>query len=226
MSTVSWARADAEHGDVRPLMEALPMPTQDARSVALGALAGWISTLRFLRAGNIGGPPIPFRLPKQRVHQEQPDDAEQLRFPCAVFVPQRGLYVSGIGGGDVDDATRDVWAPDSVVLGLGEYTESVAIELWASKKAERRALIAGLETAMQTAESTQMLRLRLPGYFNTTATFALSDQERIDEPDAVRNRRRARLYVTLSVPVLRLVHVVTLRPYLVDQGDLDDDTSA
>lgn len=228
MSTVSWSLRDPQHGVGVgfPVKAALPAPAASARDVGLDAFASWIATLRFLRAGNRGGPPIPFRIPKARVHTEQPDSVEDLKFPSAVFIPQRGQYVRGLGGGELLDETIDVYGKGSAVLLLGQYTELMAIESWSSKRAERRAIIAALETAMMLGEGSMALRLALPGYFDSTVVLSLEEQERIDDLDTARNRRKGRLYVQMTIPVARLVNAITLLPYVVDltgEADLDSD---
>jgi len=229
MGTIRIAQLDPPHGsDVYPAQPALPPPVLDAREWAVGALASWIAALRFLRTGNVGGPPIPFKIPKARVHTEWPDSVEDLKFPSIVFIPQPGSYVRSLGGGNVLDDTLGIYAPKTVVLDMGEYTERLIVEAWSSKKSERRAVTAAIETAMMMNETTMALRLRVPDYFDSTVTFSLEEQERIDDQDVARNRRRCRYPIQMTVSVLRLVHSVTLQPYVygMDDEPLDLDTSA
>ena len=231
MGTIRIAQLDPPHGsDVYPVQPALPPPAFDAREWAVGALASWISVLRFLRTGNVGGPAIPFRIQKARVHTDWPDGVEDMKFPSIVFVPKPGSYVRGLGGGNVMDDTQNIYAPKTVVLSMGEYTEQITVEAWSSKKSERRAITAAIETAMMMNETTMALRLRLPDYFDSTATFSLEEQERVDDQDVARNRRRCRYPIQLTVPVLRLVHSVTLQPYVygmdAEPPDLDTATSS
>lgn len=205
-----------------PEQPALPLPGIDARTYALRAFADWLSTLQFARTGKKGGEDIQFCVPRKDIHVHQPDHVKDLEFPSICFLPQRGMYETfGLGPARLDDATCDVFGQGTALLQLAEYTESFIIEIWGSKIAERRAIVAGLETAMGSFDDSWAVTLRLKDYFDRTATFSLNEKQYIDEPDAVRNRRRAHMFVELTVGVVRLVNAVTLQPYAQVFTDVD-----
>jgi|TARA_Y100000034_G_C6876919_1_gene401209 hypothetical protein len=199
----------------------IPLPAIDARTHALRAFAAFIAALKYTRAGAVGGKDIQFKIAAKNVHIEQPDNVKDLKFPSVVFLPGRGVYEPyGLGPAELLDDSYNVFAPETALMALSEYEETITLEIWGSKKGERRAVIAGLEVVLPSSEDTWPLRLRLPSYYNTPATFSLEERMNIDDADAVRNRRRGHLYVNVSVCVVRLVNVNTLRPYVaVDSND-------
>jgi hypothetical protein len=189
------------------------LPDIDARTHALRALKAFIATQMFQRTGDKCGDPIPFQVKPENIHVEQPDDVKRLRFPAIAFIPSRANYQPfGLGPGHLNDDTFDVYAPGTVLLNQAEWNEIVGIEIWGSKRAERRALKAGLEAVLMGSESSFALTLKMPRYFDRDATFALVQGEVIDDLDVVRNRRRADLYVELQTQIVSLVNAVTLKP--------------
>lgn len=205
-----------------PGRPAVPSPAVDARTHAMRAFQRFLSTLRFFRAGNVGGDPTCFQVPEADIFIEMPDNVEDLRFPSLAFLPSRANYDSyGLGPAQMMEDTLDVYGPGTTLVQQAEYSETFAVEVWASKKAERRALLAGIETALMSFDDSWALRMRLPDYYDRTAVFALSQREVFDDPDVVRNRRRGHLYVELRVDVVRLVNANELRPYLFTTVDDD-----
>jgi hypothetical protein len=193
-----------------------PPPEVDARTHALSAFREFVSTLLFRRRGIAPDfAPIDMRVPKDRIFIEQPDNVVELEFPAIAFLPGTGNYEWwGLGGSQVDDSSLGRYAPGTVIVSPATYVETFVIEAWASKPGERRAIFAGLESAMLLFQDVTTLRMRLPGYFDRTAVFALADRTLIDDPDAVRNRRRGHLSVQLSVPMAFLANAKTLQPFV------------
>lgn len=194
---------------------ARPLPDRDARYYALDALRTYVSLLVFSRTGPKGGSPITFQVPRERFHIEQPDDVVDQKFPSMAIVAGRGRHeYTYLGGADVHDELRDVYMPGTTVLQQAEYVEAMTLEVWGSKIPERRSLMAGLKIALAPLEEGQGLRLKLPKYYDRVAEFVLLESQYVDEPDAIRNRRRGQLYLSLRVPEVALVDAITLRPML------------
>lgn len=193
----------------------IPLPAIDARTHALKEFAKFISLLEFNRPGKKGGKPEPFCIPLGNIHIEQPDNVDDLKFPGIGFLPARATYETfGLGPSRLVDETQDVFGLGTGLLSIAEYNEVFIMELWATKIPERRAMVAGFESVLGSFDNSWSLTLRLPDYFNLTATFALNERLNIDEPDNVRNRRRAHFFIELTVCVVRLVNVKTLTPYV------------
>ena len=197
-----------------------PLPHIDSRTHALNAFKEFIASLKFNRAGAKGGKAIPFGIPAAQIHIEQPDNVEDLKFPAISFLPSRGKYIEfGLGPGNLIDATLNKFAPGTALLEMAEYEEVITVEIWGSKRGERRAIMAGLESIMLSSDDSWALRFKLTEYFDVVATFSLDERMNIDDSDAVRNRRRGHLYVTMGVCLVQLVNVATLTPYVAVEVD-------
>jgi len=208
-------------GEVYPPRARPGLPHKDSRTIALEKFREFIATLVFRRTGSTSGEPIPFQVPSESIYIEQPDNVRDMTFPAIVFLPGRGSYLESerLGPAAILDETIDQFAPGTALLDLGEYTESFTIEVWGSKRGERRAMMAGLETTMLSQDDSYSLRFRLPELFGSSADFWLSEREVIDDLETARNRRRGHLYAGMSVCLVQLINVTELRPVVSVQVD-------
>jgi hypothetical protein len=187
-------------------------PTQDARTAALDRLKLYVSLLRFFRKGDKGGPPVEFRVPLENVLEEWPDADKDLRLPAVAFLAAPGVHEPvGLGPPVLCEESVGVFGPNTALEQTGTYREELGIEAWAHGKAERRALVAGLQLAMTGAAGSYAIRMKLPAYYGQIATFVLDETVYSDDPDVARGRRRAILRVTMTVPEVRLVRYPDLR---------------
>jgi len=108
----------------------------------------------------------------------------------------------------------NVYAPGTVLVLLGEYSEQITVEVWGSHRAERRALLTGIARGLRASSDTYPIRIRLPEHYDRTAEFWLEAGQHIDDPDVVRGRRRGHLFVNMRASEVQLVNVVTMRPYV------------
>ena len=202
-------------GTVYPPTPRDALPDSDSRHHALEQLRTYLSLLVFSRTSSEGQPAKSFSVPMGDVLIEQPDEPKGLNFPSIVVLPGRGTHEQvGLGPAWIDEATVDVYGKGSALLVLGEYIEPLTIEVYASHRAERRALMAGLKVALRPLEESSSLLLRLPHYYDQTASFTLLESQYIDDPDIIRGKRRGQFPVQLRVPEVALVDVVTLKPYV------------
>lgn len=190
-----------------------PPPAVDGRTACLRILKKFFSELTFFREGdwdytaNKRKAPIPFQIGLDDIHIEWPDNESQLAMPSIVFLSGGTAGYESIGFVSyIEEATLNMYAPGTVVCWMGEYVESLAVEIWASKKADRRAILSGLEAALSPTEQMYGLRFRVPEYFNQLVSFAIDSREIFDEGDAVLNRRRARLILDFRFTVCSLVN--------------------
>ena len=125
-----------------------------------------------------GAPSDPFALDLNRVFIEYPDNVETLQFPSIAFVPGRGQYIprSALGGASVAEDTYNQNGPGSALLIAVDYKEAFTIEIWASKIAERRAMVAAIETMFFSYDGTTDLRIILEDYYGLVATFTLMSE--------------------------------------------------
>lgn len=192
------------------------LPDADARTMALRRFRDFCSRLDFARIGDSGGGPKTFRVPRDNVLVEWPDDPKDLRMPAIGVVPARGqAQAVALGPPDPIEDSVDVYGRGTVLYTLGEYVETLTVEVWGSHKAERSSLVAGLGAALRASEESLSLRLRLPDYFGQVAEFSFTEVQYVDEPDVVRGRRRAQLFVELRVPEVRLGTYSRLLPRVV-----------
>lgn len=191
----------------------IAVPTEDGRTVALRQLRTYVANLTFFRPGNTGARPIPVRIPEDHFHIEWPERIEDMIMPCIAVVESNGPYLSiGLGPSYIDPRSEDVYAPGTVVQWQAEYREKINLEIWTEEKSQRRAILAGLETAFSPAEQISGVRFLMPGFFGQLVTFDLNARRIIDDKDSAIRRRRAQVEMGMRLTTVRLVNKVTLRP--------------
>lgn len=201
--------------NVYPPQATPPLPDKEARDYALEALKAYICSLIFQRTNAPGLPPIPFQLPPDSVQIEQPDDIEDLAMPGIGIIPGRAVSETyGLGPPVILDKTEGIAGPGTALQRQGDHVESIIIEAWATKKAERRALAAGIKAALRASDGSSSIYLHLPNYWGMTAGFELDETLRIDGDEVSRNRRRAHVFVTMRICEVALTNVRTLNTTL------------
>lgn len=208
MTEASDMLYNSQVGVVYPPQAAPLLPDRDARDYAMEALKRYLCALVFRRTNADGLEPIPFQLPLDSVQVQQPDDPKDLPLPGIGIIPGRGIHEQfGLGPPTTLDGSDDVAGPGTALLHLSDYIEPFIIEVWGSKKAERRALVAGIQAAMRQSDGSQAIYLNLPEYYGMTASFYLDATQYIDGDEVSRNRRRAQLSVLLTVCEVAVTNV-------------------
>lgn len=197
--------------------------TIDGRTAALRVLREYITDLTFYRANGRGLPPIPFKVDPKNFHIEWPENVQDMVTPSIVVIQGPNADYAFVGlNSYVEEDTVDVYAKNTVLQWQSEYTETINLEIWASSKAERRAIIAGLEIALVPTEQMYGIRFRMLDYFSELVCFTLMRRRIIDDADGARNRRKAQLEIEMRHNVVSLVNYVPLRPVFVVEVDNDD----
>ena len=209
---------------VRPAPQPLSV---DGRTIALQTLAQYIANITFYRPGDaVGGPPIPFSIPESSFFIEMPDDKQSMPFPAIAVVNDVANYdVIGLTS-YVEEDSLDVFGRGTVVQWQSEYVENIQLEVWCNMKAERRAILGGIETAMSPTEQQSGMRFHMPTYFNQLVCFTLNNRKVIDEPDSLRKRRRATLGIEMRFNIVRLINAVTMQPTVTTSLDVAADGTA
>lgn len=215
------ALENAAIGQVNPGPPAPPLPDLDPREHALRTFAKFISFLNFSLTGAVDSPPEPFRIPLNCINIYQPDDVKnEPPGPSIGILPGRGTHEPvGLGPPVAMDDTADVYGVGTLLYWQGDYSEQIGVEIVTAKHAERRAVLAGLKTALRIGDDAGALRLRCRSYFDRVAVFRLDESEMIDDANAALNRRRAHLYVlmeiqeVLHVPYKKVVPVITTQVF-------------
>lgn len=188
-----------------------PLPTKDARSYALEALRKFLSLVTFRREVAPGETGRAFRVPLAQIHTDMPDDLVDLNPPSIAFLPGAGTTdTMGLNGPQILEESFGLYGPGTALVRYGEYIEPFIIEVTATKKSPRRALVAGLETVLRIDSNDGCLQLALPEFFQGVAQFELTGKQYIDDSYAAQNRRRAHLFVTLTIADLWLAHGLPL----------------
>ena len=209
-------------GEVFP-PKANPQPLSiDGRTAALYVLREYVTNLTFYRKMAANEPPQGFVVPFDNFQIEAPDSTKDQTFPSIAVIPSRAKYdVIGLTS-YIEEDTLDKFAPGTVVQWQGEYIETIKLEILASKKAERRAILAGLETAFNPTEQMSGLRFTMPDYFNELVCFTIMGREIFNDPDESRGRRKAHLEMEMRFNLVALVNAVKLQTSVSVDVDVDE----
>lgn len=192
-------------GAVYPPRPAPQPPSVDGRTVALRIFRRYVSELTFFRSAGQGANPTPFQIAEKDISIEVPDPVKDLVFPSIAILPGPVTYeVIGLTS-YVEESTRDKYAPGTVLQWMSEYNETFKLEVWTSTRAERRAILAGLEAALSPTEQMYGLRFRMPDYYNELVCFALFARN-LDDSFAAQRRRRATLEIEMRFNIVSLVN--------------------
>lgn len=202
-------------GRVNPRGKERPLPAYDARTHALTRFRDFLAELEWSRPGNVGEPEITYRIPKEDIYPDQPDDPASMNFPSLAFLPARGMHDQyTLGPSDLIEESFGMYGKNTVLLRQGEYIELFLVEAWGSHVSDRRSILAGIQAVMRMNQRSNALQLSLPNYYGRVASFSLVDSQYIDDPDVVRGRRRGQVAIELRVPEVMLVDAITMRPCL------------
>lgn len=104
---------------------------------------------------------------------------------------------------------------DLRLVAFTEFEQQLNVELWASDPKERAYLGAMIEEALNPVDWMYGLRLVLPYYHGTTATYELKSCQYLDNSDDSVNRYRKALYVVeATITVYRLLSIPDAQPVL------------
>jgi hypothetical protein len=189
-----------------------PPGAVDGRTACLRVLRRFLAELTFRRPGDKDpvtgrlGAPIEFQIPAEDILIGWPDNVEDLRFPSIVMLSGGLATYDALGFTPyIEESSEGIYGPGTVLHGMAEVKEILVLDVWASKKPELRALLAGLEVIFMPSQDMAVLRFRVPDYFDELVAFTLEGREWFEEPDAALNRRHFRLTLDMRFNVVRLV---------------------
>src|SRR3974390_74479 len=157
---------------VIPEQPRIPNPPLDAREHAIAALLGSLAGVTF-EIENPPGPPAAFRIPRSHLLDEWPDALKSLTFPSIVVLPGDPVIIPRGLANSVDESTHDTFGRGTAVLPLHEHQERIVLEIWATTRFQRAAIVAGLQRAFDPAEEMSGIRITLPDYLGQVAGFTL-----------------------------------------------------
>lgn len=134
---------------------------------------------------------------------------QNVSYPAIAVAPGAGRYDRSISPITLIEQVDD----DLRLVAFTEYEQDLTLELWATDPRERTYLCAMIEEAMSPTEWMYGLRLVLPFYHSTTATYELKNCTYLDNAeDAMAKYRKAQFTVTATVTVYRLLSLPDSRP--------------
>lgn len=197
-----------------PHADAPNLPDMGAREHSLRRFCDFLAELPFMRS--MAGPPQPFVVPRDHIHINQPANVagapDGVQLPTIAFLTSENNNATEagfLGPAIIDDDSADVYGPDTAVFWLGDHVEELTLEVVSSGRAVRRAIVEGIKQVLRSTDSGP-LKLSLPAYYDQVATFTLLTDTFVEDPDAVRNRRRAWIRIQLYVPEVMLGNALDL----------------
>lgn len=212
-------------GDVFPAKANPPPLAVDGRTVALRLFKQYICSLDFYREMAKGQKPQHFRIDPQNFEIEWADEVKDLNTPGCVVLDQPATYeVIGLTS-YVEEDSINKYAFGTVVQWQSEYTETFLLEIHASKKPERRSLLAGIEVMLSPTEQMYGLRLRMADYFDQTVCFTLSKRRLNEDNMSSLNRRKATIEIEMRFNLVALVNATSLSVRATANTDVDQSTN-
>lgn len=219
-------------GSVWPKRPPVPAALQqvDGRTVALEILRDYVCALVFYLPGELDergrpGAPIPFQvLPQNFKLAWSRAEADNFKVPGIVVEGSRGDYKAIGLVSYIEEATRDRYAPGTVLQWQAEYVETINLELWVSEEPALRSMLAGIETAISPTEQMSGLRFRMPAYFDELVCFTLNRRENYGEADGSKGRRRAQVELEMRFNIVALVDSLPLQVQVNVETGQDNDT--
>jgi hypothetical protein len=200
-------------GTVSPLVQPTPPFAGDARTAGLQALAEYISELTFYKAGEPGKPPVPFQIPIDNIYVEQPDNEEDLCMPSIAFMPAGGeANMDWLG--HYDETSVDEFGKDTVLYVKGEHIEFINLHIYTQFRADRRAIIGGLQSALVPVEEIWGFTLVCPNYYRQTVSIAPMGVTIQDGDGSANNRREAMFRIDMRINVVALTNYRNIMPLI------------
>lgn len=135
----------------------------------------------------------------------EPED--NARYPALAVGGGQGTYVRGFTPDGFETLEGDLR-----LYAITEFTQRLVLEMWANDPRERSYLVAMVEEALSPVTWMYGLRLALPYYHGSTATYELVNSAYLDSTDDSMARfRKAQFEVEASITVYRLVKLPSLR---------------
>lgn len=206
-------------GTVYPPRTPPPLPTVEGRSVALSILRKYIGELTFhvptgaQVSATTPGSTKEFRICPERFFIEDADAIHEAELPAIAITPGKSDY-NCIGlCVYLDESTLNKFGKGTVIQWQSEAFEIFTMEVWASSRAMRRALCAGIEVALCPTEYMYGVRFRMPDYWDETVCFTLLDRTNLSNDAARKGRLQTNFSIEMRFNVVALVNANSLQPY-------------
>lgn len=206
-------------GKIFPPRDNPPPLAIDGRTAALRVLREYITNQIFYREMGVGRPPKAFQIGVSQFEIEQNDTVKDYVSPSIAIIPGDVTY-DAIGLGTyIEEETRDLYSPGTVLQWQSEYTELIKMEITCAYKSERRGMLTALETCLVPTEQMYGVRFKMPEYYEELVCFSLM-RRGLDEGTSHLNRRKAWLEIEMRFNVVALVNYVPLFPTMAVNTDV------
>jgi len=150
----------------------------------------------------------------------EPEDV--VTYPAIAIAAEAGIYDRSFTPSYESTIERDVR-----LMAFAEFQQNLIVDLWATDPRERSYLCAMVEESLNPVDWMYGMRLMLPFYHNTVATYEMLSSQYFDSSDdAMAKYRRAQFTVRANMTTYRLLRfpdTVTRFELEVDSGmGLDD----
>ncbi len=129
----------------------------------------------------------------------EPEDT--IRYPAAAIVAESGVYDRSFTPTYIETIREK-----ERLIAYSEFAQDLMVEVWATDPKERSYLTAMVEEALNPVDWMYGMRLLLPFYHNTVATYELMSSQFLDSSeDALAKYRRVQFTVRGNMTVYRML---------------------
>jgi len=131
----------------------------------------------------------------------EPEDA--VKYPAVAIAAESGIYDRSF-----TPTYEDTIEGDVRLMAFSEFQQNLIVDLWATDPRERSYLCAMIEEALNPVDWMYGMRLLLPFYHNTVASYELLSSQYFDSTDdAMAKYRRAQFTVRANMTTYRLLRL-------------------
>jgi len=180
-----------------------------ARDHAIERLFDYLAEVEW-RYGALDGRDLnAFTIKRTSMFPEQPRKEATINLPAIGVIPSKHIQDEPwLGPPPTIEESYHVYGKDTVLVTCGEYMESLVLDVWTEYPAQRRSIIAGMESSVFHTERGP-LYLTLPNYFDRVAVFTFEGTTR-QEGDAPKMQRQFFAHLELRVEA---VYLARMRPF-------------
>jgi hypothetical protein len=184
-----------------PDRDYVPTITAYRETDAHTAIARGIAEYLGQQSVEIGG-----RRLQLKTYSQWAEPEDNVSYPALAVGAGQGQYVRGF----TPDGFLHFEQEGYQLQAVTEFTQTLTLELWATDPRERTYLTAMVEESLNPHDWMYGLRLALPFYHGTTATYELVSTTYMDSAeDAVAKFRKVQFSVESSITVYRLTYLPT-----------------
>jgi hypothetical protein len=194
---------------------------RSARDHALRRLFDYLAEVEWRYAGRKDGASESFRIKRTSMFPEQPSNEVDFDFPAIGVLPAKHTFDEPWLGPPITvEESYGVYGTDTCLVHCGELSEELTLDVWCQFAAQRRSIIAGMESSVFHTERGP-LYLTLPEYYGRVACFTFEGTTRYDGEAGYKNQRQFHAHLELRVDAVFLIRGKLLTPHAFVRVDED-----